>query len=270
MISTDLSQRSKEKNINWEETRKRNEASMARKRAAQKALNPAAAGAGGTDSPLSPSSTGAMDSLLEKLRAAAPQARDQRDRRRRARLKDRHQDRVASGQAMPEMDDLTPKPNDEGASDDGDKRMPEHSNGEKLNSISESEDVAERAANMLQGLRDKDDVNGRPGSRDGSLKIRRKRESVEEERRNRRRRRARESSSGTSVDEEGAGQRSGSRAGMNEEDTIMEDEEGEGDSTIVEDKREGEEGEGAKVVVSPPSPEPGAAKRRAREAAGEE
>ena len=102
-------QRSKEKNLAWEDTRRRNEASMARKRANAKAINPAAANSSlsPTDGPLSPSSTGAMDSLLEKLRAAAPQARDQRDRRRRARLKDRHQVRVASGQTIPDMGDLT-------------------------------------------------------------------------------------------------------------------------------------------------------------------
>ena len=248
---------------------------MARKRANQKALNPAAANGGSTDSPLSPSSTGAMDSLLEKLRAAAPQARDQRDRRRRARLKDRHQDRVASGQTMPEVDDLTHKPNGDDANDDDGPTL-EDTNGDKLTSISESEDVAERAANMLQGLRDKDDVNGRPGSRDGGLKVRRKRESVEEERRNRRRRRARESTNGTpsgSVDEDDMGQRSASRTGLNEEDTIMEDEEeGEGDSTIVEEKDEEDGGgeEKATVVVSPPSPEPGAAMRKEMERNGVE
>lgn len=48
-----------------------------------------------------------MDSLLEKLRAAAPQSRDQRDRRRRARLKDKHQVRIASGQKIPELSELT-------------------------------------------------------------------------------------------------------------------------------------------------------------------
>jgi hypothetical protein len=47
-----------------------------------------------------------MDNLLEKLRAAQPQTRDQRDRRRHARLKDRHQVRSASGQKTPELDDI--------------------------------------------------------------------------------------------------------------------------------------------------------------------
>ncbi len=44
-----------------------------------------------------------MDDLLQKLRAAKPEARNQRDRRRAARLKDRHQQRVASGQKIPEL-----------------------------------------------------------------------------------------------------------------------------------------------------------------------
>ncbi|KAJ3487826.1 hypothetical protein NLG97_g6318 [Lecanicillium saksenae] len=93
--------KSREKNINLEETRRRNEASMKRKHAAQKAAQ--AANEPGT---ASATSTGAMDSLLEKLRAAAPQARDQRDRRRRARLKDRHQVRVASGQKIPDLNEI--------------------------------------------------------------------------------------------------------------------------------------------------------------------
>lgn len=142
-----------------------------------------------------------MDSLLEKLRAAAPQARDQRDRRRRARLKERHQIRVASGQRMPDL------PGAEGAEgggiNDGNEvsdnvaSIDEPSTTEtgllsplSLGSepgttskdstqISESEDVADRAASMLQGLRDNTD-----GERS-----RRRKESAEEERRKRRLRR---------------------------------------------------------------------------------
>ncbi|KAH0547938.1 hypothetical protein GP486_008321, partial [Trichoglossum hirsutum] len=93
--------KSKEKNIAMEETRKRNEASMRRKH-----LNPSHANIPIDSGPPSPNATGAMDSLLEKLRAAAPQARDQRDRRRRARLKDRHQVRIASGQKIPDLPEL--------------------------------------------------------------------------------------------------------------------------------------------------------------------
>lgn len=186
--------------MTMEETRKRNEASMVRKRANAKAINPAAANAGTStpDGPLSPSSTGAMDSLLEKLRAAAPQARDQRDRRRRARLKDKHQIRVASGQTIPDLGDMTKS----GEEDEADKPLlspTAATNGEeKMDPISEGEDVAERAASMLQGLRgDGDPDSAGPGSRDGSgsLRVRRRRESADDERKNRRRRRARESSS---------------------------------------------------------------------------
>src|SRR4051812_9376098 len=74
-----------------------------RRKAAQ-APNPLSPNAlSDSDTPKSPASTGAMDDLLQKLRAAKPEARDQRDRRRRARLKDRHQVRVASGQKIPEL-----------------------------------------------------------------------------------------------------------------------------------------------------------------------
>ena len=189
--------------MTMEETRRRNEASMARKRANPKAINPAAAnsGIGAADSTLSPSSTGAMDSLLEKLRAAAPQARDQRDRRRRARLKDKHQIRVASGQAIPDLGDLTKI----GSGDDeidhsllDPNAAANGGSGDKMEPISEGEDVAERAASMLQGLRgDGDADSAGPGGRDGSgsLRVRRRRESADSERQNRRKRRVRESSS---------------------------------------------------------------------------
>ncbi len=188
-----------------EETRRRNEASMARKRLNNtKAVNPAAANAGASgDGAMSPASTGAMDSLLEKLRAAAPQARDQRDRRRRARLKDRHQVRVASGQHIPDMGDLA---KGEAEDDEVEKKGPSPESrengdpttegGEDLPAISEGEDVAERAASMLQGLRGDGEADSKPGSRDGSLRVRRRRESADDERRNRRRRRG-PGSSGT-------------------------------------------------------------------------
>lgn len=190
-------QRSKEKNIIMEETRRRNEASMARKRLNTKGVNHASTTANNSsDGAMSPSSTGAMDSLLEKLRAAAPQARDQRDRRRRARLKDRHQIRVASGQKIPDLGDLTRGSEDE----DGEKTVlsPERaSSGDfaadqasEMAAISEGEDVAERAASMLQGLRGDTEAEGRPASRDGSMRVRRRGESVDDDKRTRRRRRA--------------------------------------------------------------------------------
>lgn len=95
--------KSREKNVQVEETRRRNEASMKRKHTQLKINAVAEVGNG---APASPASAGAMDSLLEKLRAAAPQARDQRDRRRRARLKDKHQVRVASGQKIPDINEI--------------------------------------------------------------------------------------------------------------------------------------------------------------------
>lgn len=199
---TDNTQKSKEKNMAMEDTRRRNEASMARKRMNTKAVNPAAANPGQADGAVSPSSTGAMDSLLEKLRAAAPQARDQRDRRRRARLRDRHQVRVASGQTIPDISDLT-----KGGSDDeegGDKQVlspgsTKSSEGAadrsaEMATISEGEDIADRAASMLQGLRGDGEGEPTPSS-SGSLRVRRRRESADDERRQRRRRRGAGSSS---------------------------------------------------------------------------
>ena len=182
-------QKSKEKNIALEEMRKRTEASLARKRA-----NPGQANGNvlGSDGQNSPSTSGAMDSLLEKLRAAAPQARDQRDRRRRARLKERHQVRVASGQKMPllygmgdskaEDDDAETGP----TSSDTGLLSPKSQEDEENNAgrdalASESEDIADRAASMLQGLRNNADTD--------ADRARRRRESAEDERRNRRMRR---------------------------------------------------------------------------------
>ena len=241
-----------------EETHKRNEVSMARKRANAKVINPAAAnsGAGTPDNPLSPSTTGAMDSLLEKLRAAAPQARDTRDRRRRARLKDRHQIRIASGQSIP---DLTEVSNSGTENEEPDKAMlspAATSNGdtpsEKMEPISEGEDVAERAASMLQGLRgnaDGEPESGRPGSRDGSLRIRRRRESANDERQTRRnRRRVRESSS--TADEEAE---TLSPRGETPIPAIQE-------PGVEDGEDEAEEMDVPKTVVVPPSPEGTASK----------
>lgn len=236
-----------------EETHKRNEASMARKRANAKAINPAAANSGAAtpDGSLSPSSTGAMDSLLEKLRAAAPQARDTRDRRRRARLKDRHQIRIASGQSIPDLGEVS----NSGTENEQPEKIllsPKAAiNGdapsEKMEPISEGEDVAERAANMLQGLRanvDGDPDSGRPGSRDGSLRVRRRRESANDERQTRRsRRRVRESSSTTGDEAETLSPR--------QETPLPEIQEPEGD----DGGDEAEEMDVPKTIVVPPSPE---------------
>lgn len=163
-----------------EENRRRIESSLARKR-----VNPTMANGGATESPVSPTSSGAMDSLLEKLRAAAPQAKDQRDRRRRARLKERHQVRVASGQRIPSL--IGAEADDgEGASmistaDATDHLTPQEdaksTNGTE--SVSEGEDIADRAANLLQGLRSNNTDTDEE-------RTRRRRESAEDERRARR------------------------------------------------------------------------------------
>jgi cytokinesis protein len=180
--------KSKEKNIQLEETRRRNETSMKRKHAQLK-VN----GVPDSAAPSSPSSTGAMDSLLEKLRAAAPQARDQRDRRRRARLQTKYQVRVASGQKIPDPDEIPEVEESlrrvEPAADESNTlgfdtstaKGPSEARG----------DVAERAALLLQGMR------GTDGADDGDSEQRelqrrlRRRETADEERKARRRRRER-------------------------------------------------------------------------------
>lgn len=145
-----------------------------------------------------------MDSLLEKLRAAAPQAKDQRDRRRRARLKERHQVRVASGQKPPEDaededgDEEADKPTEEDTSVDENGLLspPNPEEGEE-GQVSEGEDVADRAASMLLGLRSNSDANGE--------RQRRRRESADEERRNRRMRRRNGTTSGSKDSADGSG-----------------------------------------------------------------
>lgn len=145
-----------------------------------------------------------MDSLLEKLRAAAPQTKDVRDRRRRARLKERHQIRVASGQKVPDFSAIdagtegSEAPADTTASTDENgllsPPMPDEPvESSKETQVSEGEDVADRAASMLLGLRSNSEANGdRP---------RRRRESADEERRQRRLRRR---NGGTSVSKDSA------------------------------------------------------------------
>ena len=199
--------KSHEKNMILEETWRRNEANMRRKQINAHAANAATTG----DQPLSPSpSTGAMDTLLEKLRAAAPQTRDTRDRRRRARLKDRHQVRVASGQEIPEtgenvQDTGLLSPSTEGgqsetsADRDGASEGQAEQKQPPVSPTSEGEDIADRAASLLQGLRG-DEGDGGVGSvgRDDSLRVRRRRESADEERQ--RRRAARRRAGNSSVD----------------------------------------------------------------------
>ena len=161
---------------------------MRRKQMNTQLANSAPAG----DAPLSPASTGAMDTLLEKLRAAAPQTRDTRDRRRRARLKDRHQVRVASGQQIPETGENI---DDSGLLSPTSMEGMDDSMADGAGATSEGEDIADRAASMLQGLRG-DGESEAPG-RDDSLRVRRRRESADDERA---KRRARRRGAGASTD----------------------------------------------------------------------
>ncbi|KAJ5139068.1 Diaphanous autoregulatory [Penicillium bovifimosum] len=197
--------KSREKNIALEESRKRTEASLARKRLNVNPANPAQA----TDAAQSPATSGAMDSLLEKLRAAAPQAKDQRDRRRRARLKERHNVRVASGSKPPEDaaeegEAGADKPSNGVADDEHGLLSPPDADDEgkegnkEEGRVSEGEDVAERAANLLLGLRSNSDAGG--GERQ-----RRRRESADEERRSRRMRRRNPATNGSKDSADGSG-----------------------------------------------------------------
>ena len=124
---------------------------------------------------------------MEKLRAAGPQNRDQRDRRRRARLKEKHQMRIASGEQMPELGDLTKEAENDGE-DSSDVLSPPQTalpSVPEKEDLSEGENIADRAAQLLQGIRG--DVPGEaPGV--GSIRVRRRREGNDgEERRSRRR-----------------------------------------------------------------------------------
>jgi cytokinesis protein len=217
--------KSKEKNIGLEETRRRNEASMKRKHAQLKITGAVSDGS----APPSPSSTGAMDSLLEKLRAAAPQARDQRDRRRRARLQNKHQVRVASGQKIPDPDEIPEV--EEGLK----SAEPITAEGTTISPIGESkDDVAERAALLLQGMR------GIDGAEDGDAADRRRsrrRDTADEERKARRRRRDRV---GTSTSE-----------ALGEGDQIP----GEGEEQGEAEEAEETENPTPTTIVSPPSPD---------------
>ncbi|KAI0534181.1 hypothetical protein GGR58DRAFT_69366 [Xylaria digitata] len=176
--------KSREKNLQYEEMRRKNEASMKRKHPQLK-LSRSAEGA-----PPSPASAGAMDSLLEKLRAAAPQARDQRERRKRLRLKDRHQVRIASGQKIPDPNEI-PEAEAGLRSDDTAAAIDSEGNPISPNLLSPgtapsetSEDgLAQRAAMLLQDMRGGDGHDDGDGEQKESL-----RRSAAEERRARRRR----------------------------------------------------------------------------------
>jgi cytokinesis protein len=257
--------KSTEKNLILEETWRRNEANMRRKQLTAQSANPAAING---DAPLSPNtSSGAMDTLLEKLRAAAPQTRDTRDRRRRARLKDRHQVRVASGQHIPETgenaegDSGLLSPTTEGGELETTSERPSTADGlsEKktalaAGSVSEGEDIADRAASLLQGLRGDEAGDGGVGSvgRDDSLRVRRRRESADDERQRRRAARRRAGNSSVDADPQAQG-------------TITEETEGDAstaaDELTISAADDGEKPDGDEdklptptTVVVPPSP----------------
>lgn len=189
--------KSREKNVTFEKQRRINEESMRRKNAnLQVALGRADAG------PVSPSSAGAMDSLIEKLRAAAPQGRDKREQRRRARLKDRHQNRIASGQKIPDINEIPEMENglpsaksvDSHATDD--TAATGSAAGGLLSPTSlpspreEEDDVAQRAAMLLQGMRDGADEGDHEKRREDRLEARRRTAQDERNRRRGRRERA--------------------------------------------------------------------------------
>ncbi|KYK61631.1 Rho GTPase effector BNI1 [Drechmeria coniospora] len=196
-LATFLSEwkKSREKNVQLEETKRRNEASMKRKHAQQKAATLVDGG------PASATSTGAMDSLLEKLRAAAPQARDQRDRRRRARLKDRHQVRVASGQQMPDVDESLEIEVDLPSGETGPGEEAALLSPPLTSPKGSGDDVADRAAALLQGMRGGEAADGSDADRRESMRQAR-RQTAEEERRLRRSRR--EKATSTAMDDAGA------------------------------------------------------------------
>lgn len=210
--------KSREKNVTMEETRRKNEASMKRKQQLKSPLLAESKNAAGA--PPSPVNAGAMDSLLEKLRAAAPATKDERDRRRRARLKDRHRDRIASGQKVPDFNEIPsveaslkgPAGSSAGgeagsgggangtaaaysgsAGGGGGAGRPGSSAGSDGNLLSPAlsspreageDDVAARAAMLLQGMRGGEGDDLDPERREALRKQR-----TEEERRARRRRR---------------------------------------------------------------------------------
>ena len=235
--------KSREKNVLLEETRKRNELSMKRKNAQLSAASDASIAGSNGSGQASPTSSGAMDTLLAKLRAAAPQTRDQRDRRRRARLRDRHQVRVASGQQIPDMDEIPEVEaglarvtsngngvNGSGSGDGGDGSVagdggllspdlamlsPTSRDGDGAGG--DEDDVAARAALLLQGMRrgstagdgaDDPDVEKRE-----SLRRQARRQTADEERRMRRRRREKAGQSGASGADGGDESRATSVAG---------------------------------------------------------
>ncbi|KAF2859211.1 hypothetical protein K470DRAFT_219707 [Piedraia hortae CBS 480.64] len=165
--------KSHEKNLEREETWRRNEANMRRKQAIAAHHNSISLATG--ESPQRAAVPGDVDDLMKKLRDQAPLQKATREQRRRARLKDRHQVRVASGQKIPETG--------ENMSLDNNNNISNHLTPGESNAggVSEGEDIADRAASLLQGLRE--------GQEGDALRAARRREGAVEERAARRARR---------------------------------------------------------------------------------
>ncbi|KAF2672330.1 FH2-domain-containing protein [Microthyrium microscopicum] len=186
--------KARDKNMGVEDTRRRNEQSMKRK---QTAVAAAAANSSASDVPGSPgASSGAMDDLIAKLRAAKPEARDQRDRRRRARLREKHAVRVASGQKMPDLAALVKSPGESAVTPDG-LLSPTSEISENVSVAGTDDadvemsdvDVADRAAELLQDMGGPDEEEAPSKDDGGGLRVSRRRENALDERAKRRQRR---------------------------------------------------------------------------------
>jgi len=246
---------------------------MARKRAQNPnhfGISTSSTTAGGDSALPSPTSSGAMDSLLERLRAAGREPSNQRDRRRRARLKSKHEVRIASGQKVPDnlfspglssgyaVGDSGDEASPSATSEAGGRLLsppPPMSPGEK-EPVSEGEDIADRAASLLQGLRGDGVGDGAAEGGAGSARVRRRRENADEERKERRRRRAGQGSVDVRGDEAVPG---------TELPVIKEPSENGGEEEGVATGRSQAESAGSAMapiaIVSPPTPERGSAAR---------
>ncbi|KAL7271000.1 hypothetical protein RUND412_006268 [Rhizina undulata] len=176
---------SHQKNIDIEEEDKRRE-----KR--KQMLNATSASTKMSSEPLSPASSGAMDTLLEKLRAAGPSNREKREARRRARLRSNGAVRAAS---ITNPENTESSPPEHGSPDDQPHSSPEQTNNSSaLPSMPEANEedlLTSRTQEMLMRLRGDGDESANGGSTTinaGSLRVRRNRETAEDTRRERRRR----------------------------------------------------------------------------------
>ena len=151
--------------------------------------------------------------------------------------------RVASGQKIPETGEnvdesgLLSPTKTEGSTDEG---------GEKEGgATSEDEDIADRAASLLQGLRGAGEgIVSEAPSRDESLRVRRRRETADDERTRRRERRRR---AGTSTD-------AGAHSTTIEETETLNEEENEEESRRSSGERQLLTSPVPETIVVPPSP----------------